>query len=257
MTKSIVMIHGIGMGAWYWENFKGFFEARGYRCHTPILRHHDVDPREPPPLGLATTSLLDYAQDLEEYIQDLEEKPLLMGHSMGGLLAQMLAARGLASAIILLTPVPPSGINNTTWTTCNTFLNIYSKWGYWRKPARLSFRAALYGGLHLIPEKDQKPTYERFVYDSGRAYFEMAMWYMDIRGAARVDAAKVTCPVLVVAATLDKVTLPQSIRKIAAKYKSVSTYKEFENCAHWLLIEPGWEKVAEFVSSWIGNGIKP
>ena len=81
------------------------------------------------------------------------------------------------------------------------------------------------------------------------------MWYMDTHGAAKVDATKVTCPVLVVAATLDKVTLSPSVRKIADKYKSVSTYKEFENCAHWLLIEPGWENIAEFISGWINQSL--
>ena len=73
---------------------------------------------------------------------------------------------------------------------------------------------------------------------------------MDIRGAARVDATKVTCPVLVVAATLDKITLPASVRKIAAKYKTVSTYKEYENHSHWLLIEPGWQKIAGDAADW-------
>ena len=138
-----------------------------------------------------------------------------------------------------------------------SFWGIYSKWGYWRKPARLSFNAALYAGLHLLPVADQKSTYEKFVYDSGRAYFEMAMWYMDVRGASKVDEAKVTCPVLVVAATHDKITLPSPVRKVADKYKAVSTYKEFENHAHWLLIEPGWDKVAEYVADWIDQTFEP
>lgn len=247
------MIHGMGMGAWYWENFKRFFEERGYQCHTPTLRHHEAGPQDPPPPNLATTSLLDYAQDLEQYIRSLDEKPLLMGHSMGGLLSQMIAARGAASGAVLLTPATPSGINNMTFTTLKTFWSIYSKWRYWRNPVRLSFKAALYGGLHLLPEADQKSVYKRFVYDSGRAYFEIANWFLDTRGASKVDATRVTCPVLVVAATLDNITPASLVRKIADKYRSVATYKEFENHAHWLLIEPGWENIAEFISGWLNR----
>ena len=95
MTKTIVMIHGMWGGSWYWKNFKRYFEEREYKCYTPTLRYHDIDPKHEPDPGLGTISLLDYAQDLEEYIRNLDEKPLLMGHSMGGLLAQILGAQGL------------------------------------------------------------------------------------------------------------------------------------------------------------------
>jgi pimeloyl-ACP methyl ester carboxylesterase len=59
---------------------------------------------------LGTTSLLDYAADLEKQIRELEEVPILMGHSMGGLLAQIFGSRGLARALVLLTPASPAGI---------------------------------------------------------------------------------------------------------------------------------------------------
>lgn len=66
---------------------------------------------EPDP-RLGTTSLIQYAQDLENYIKGkgLNTKPIIMGHSMGGLLAQILGARGVASALVLLTPAAPAGI---------------------------------------------------------------------------------------------------------------------------------------------------
>ena len=77
-------------GSWYWENYKRFFENKGYQCITPTLRFHDVDPGEPPNPQLGTTSLLDYLKDLEKDIQKLDAPPIVMGHSMGGLLAQMI-----------------------------------------------------------------------------------------------------------------------------------------------------------------------
>ncbi len=76
------MIHGMWGGSWYWKNFKQYFEEKGYQCHTPDLRFHDIDPKKEPTPGLGTTSLLDYAHDLEKFIRTLDEKPLLMGHSM-------------------------------------------------------------------------------------------------------------------------------------------------------------------------------
>lgn len=150
MEKTIVMIHGMWGGGWYWEKFKHYFEEKGYRCHTPTLRYHDMDPKEKPDPGLDTTSLIDYAQDLQKYIQNLDERPLLIGHSMGGLLAQILGTRGLANSLVLLTPA-------------------------------------------------------------------------------------------------------SVVRKVAKKYKAVSKYKEFEKHAHWVIGEPGWETIAEFVYNWINK----
>jgi len=68
-----------------------------------------------------------------------------------------------------------------------------------------------------------------------------------VRGASRVDDAKVTCPVLVVAGAQDRITPASVVRKVAQKYKAVSTYKEFANHAHWVVAEPRWQEVAEYI----------
>ena len=110
MSETIFMIHGMWGGSWYWQNYKHYLEAKGYRCVVTTLRHHDVSPKDAPHPHLGTTSLLDYVDDLEQEIRALGVKPIIMGHSMGGLLAQMLAARGLAKAVVLLAPASPAGI---------------------------------------------------------------------------------------------------------------------------------------------------
>ena len=94
MAETIFMIHGMWGGRWNFDNFKGFFEKEGYRCVAATLRHHNVDPKTAPDPRLGTTSLLDYAADLEREIRALGTKPIVIGHSMGGLLAQMLGSRG-------------------------------------------------------------------------------------------------------------------------------------------------------------------
>ena len=118
MGQDIVMIHGMWGGGWYWEKYKNFFTEKGYRCHTPYLRYHNVDPKAEPDPRLGTTSLIQYAQDLENFIKEkgLNTKPIIMGHSMGGLLAQILGARGVASSLVLLTPASPAGIFSLKFT---------------------------------------------------------------------------------------------------------------------------------------------
>ena len=253
MAEAIVMIHGMWGGGWCWENYKSFLEQKGFQCHTPTLRYHEMDPNEQPDQRLGTTSLLDYARDLEEYISDLDQKPFLMGHSMGGLLAQILGARGLARGLVLLTPASPGGINAFKYSVIKSFWNVLTKWGWWRNPHRLSFEAAVYSMLHLLPEEDQKSVYDRCVYESGRATAEIGFWYLDFKGASKADQSNITCPVLVIAGVEDRITPASVVRKVANKYQAVSTYKEFENHAHWVVGEPGWEKIVEFAADWLNQ----
>jgi len=245
------MIHGMWGGSWYWENYKRFFEAKGYQCITPTLRFHDVAPEELPNPQLGTTSLLDYVEDLEKEIHQLDALPILMGHSMGGLLAQMLGSRGLAKALVLLTPASPRGINALTPSVIRSFWSGLTKWGFWRKPLRQTFNEAIYSMLQLLPVEEQKKIFDRFVCESGRAAFEIGFWFLDRKRASRVDEANVTCPMLVVAGGRDRITPASVVRKVAAKYIAVSTYKEFPNHAHWVIGEPHWQEVAEHVSHWL------
>jgi pimeloyl-ACP methyl ester carboxylesterase len=116
---------------------------------------------------------------------------------------------------------------------------------------RQTFEEAVYSVLHLLPPDEQKETYDRFVYESGRAACEIGYWFLDPKKAAKVDASKVTCPVLVIAGGKDRIVPASISRRVAKKYKSVSTYQEFKDHAHWVVAEPGWQDVAEYTAGWL------
>lgn len=255
MTETIFMIHGMWGGQWNWDNYKKLFEKEGYNCVITTLRFHDIDPKEIPDPKLGTTGLLDYVEDLEQEIKQLGVTPIIMGHSMGGLLAQILGSRGLAKALILLTPASPSGILALTPSVVRSFWSIQTKWGFWKKPTRQTFNEAVYSMLHLLSPEDQKKAFERFVHESGRATFEIGYWLLDSTGASRVDESKITCPVLVTASAEDRITPASVVRKVAKKYNAISTYKEFDNHAHWVLAEPGWQEIAEYCSEWLKQAL--
>lgn len=251
MAETIVMIHGMWGGSWCWDNYRAFFEQKGFRCRTPVLRHHDIRPQDPPPEALGRLSLREYADDLEAFIGDLEETPFIMGHSMGGLLAQMLAARGLGKGLVLLTPAPPAGINALTFSVIRSFWSVLTRWGFWRTPHRLPFEAASYAMLHRLPEDQRRREYAKLVYESGRAAAEIGFWLLDPRAASRVDHAAVKCPMLVVGATEDRITPLAATRKVAKKYGPQATFREFSGHAHWVIGEPGWEEIAGAVHRWM------
>jgi len=249
MTKTIVMIHGMwGSGA-MWSNYHPFFEAHGYRVIVPTLRYHEPEYRITPPEALGTLSLLDYAADLEALIRGLDEKPIIMGHSMGGLLAQILASRGLAEQLVLLTPAPSAGINALRPSSTRTFLSVLTQWGFWKKPMRVTFEEAKFGILNELSPDEQVAAYQDYSYESGQAAYEIAFWIADRRHAARVDATKVTCPVLTIAGGKDRIVPESVVRQTAKKFKS--TYKVYKKHGHSVLNERGWEEIAGYVADWL------
>ena len=251
MQKTIFMIHGMWGGGWYWKPYRSVLEAAGWRCIAPTLPFHDMAPDATPDPRLGTTSLLDYVASLESEIAQLDEQPVIMGHSMGGLLAQMLAARDRARALVLLAPASPAGILAMRPSVLRSFLSMHMTWGFWRKPMRLTFAEAVYSMLHLLPEHQQRQAFDRFVYESGRAASEIGYWFLDCQHASQVDAAKVRCPILVIAGREDRITPATVVTRVAARYGDRATLKVLPSHAHWLIAEPGWQKVAENVRDWL------
>lgn len=253
MAHTIFMIHGMWGTAEDWSNYRPFFEERGYRCIAPTLPYHDIAPHAQPDPRLGTASLLDYAAALEQDIRKLGETPIIMGHSMGGLLAQILAARGLAEKVVLLAPASPAGIFGLSTTVIRSFWRYSVRWGFWKKPYLQPFADAAYSSLNLLDSEAQRDLYSKYVPESGRVIFEIGCWPLYRGPATTVDESRVTCPMLIVAGAKDRITPASAVRKIARKYQAVATYQEFEHHAHWLLGEPNWEEVAEYAASWLAK----
>jgi pimeloyl-ACP methyl ester carboxylesterase len=255
MAETIFLIHGMCGGAWVWDRYRTVFESLGYRCIAPTLRYHDVDPQGEAPAQLGTTGLLDYVQDLSAEIKHLDIEPILMGHSIGGLLAQMLGSRMPCTALVLLAPVPPAGILCLKPSIVKGFGSILKRWGWWKRPIRCTFQEAVYGMLHLLPVQEQHGTHARFAYESGRAAFQSGFWFLDPKRTATVDASRITCPVLVLAGAQDRIAPASVARRVAQHYAPHASYHSFPNHAHWMVGEPGWEEVAEDISGWLQHAL--
>ena len=117
------MIHGMQGAKWCWDDYKSFFEAKGYVCVIPDLRYHDESIKKPHP-KLGSTSLNDYLADLEDLLKTLPKDTILMGHSMGGLLALLLNSRGYGSKSVLITTATPYGIVNLSPSSVKSFFSV-------------------------------------------------------------------------------------------------------------------------------------
>jgi pimeloyl-ACP methyl ester carboxylesterase len=254
---AILMVHGAFGGGWAFENFQQFFEARDYRCIAPDLRHHTA-PTAAASSKLAATSLLDYVRDLEELIVTLDGPFVLMGHSMGGLLCQMLAARGHAPAgLVLLAPSPPAGIIPASSMEMLTAFGIFASGMGWGQSSLAPDRyTAAEHALSHIPGPSKKVILDRLSAESGYALFEIMCWMMDAQQASRVDAAKVKCPVLAIAGSHDPINTPDTVRQIARRYGDRAEFHCFEKVSHWLLDGPQWPDIAQHCADWLERPLK-
>jgi pimeloyl-ACP methyl ester carboxylesterase len=249
LRSSVVMIHGAFCGAWSFERWRTVFARKGYDVHAPDLRFHDCG--QDPPEALGTTSMLDYADDLEELLDDLEDDPILIGHSLGGLLAQMLAARRRVRALVLLAPSAPWGILPATPFEYASAQALYLAGDFWNQRLRPTHWIAAANALDNVPAKEHDAILHRFVPESGLATFEIMQWALDFRQATRVDSREVVCPILCLVGAKDRVNSPGTVRSIAQIYDGRARYEELAGHSHWLVGEPGWEKIAARALAWL------
>jgi pimeloyl-ACP methyl ester carboxylesterase len=247
----VVMIHGAFCGGWAFESWRALFQAKGYDAHAPDLRHHNGNGE--PPQALGTTSMLDYAEDLEEYLDGLDDEPILIGHSMGGLLAQMLAARRNVRALVLLAPSAPWGVLPATPFEYASANALYLAGDFWNRRLWPTHWIAAANALDNVPEDERQAVLDRFVPESGLATFEIMHWPFDLRRATQIDPREITCPILCVTGARDRVNSPGTVKSVATRYRGRARYEELEGHSHWLIGEPGWEKIAKLSLDWLDD----
>ncbi|MGF1454351.1 MAG: alpha/beta hydrolase [Alphaproteobacteria bacterium] len=254
MRPPVVLVHGAFCGSWALEPMRWVFEARGHQAYCPTLRHHQPESRSRIPPELGQTSLLHYCKDLEEDIlAGLDEPPILVGHSMGGLICQMLAARNRVRALCLLAPSPPWGVLPSTTLEVMSAQGLFLVAGqFWKQALVPNFSLAAEHTLDRLSPAAQREVFSRFVPESGRAMFEILHWPADTQRASAVNTNRVACPVLCVTGSKDKVNPSGTVRRIAARYE-LGTFYELKGFSHWLIGEPGWEDVVGVCMDWLDS----
>lgn len=254
MSKGdILLIHGAFVGGWVFERLRGELSRRGWKTHAPDLPFHDsARAGQPPHPDLRRQSLADYRRFLEEEIARLPTKPVLIGHSLGGLLAQQLATKGLARAAILLAPVAPWGVAPRSRLEWAGALGLLLKTGnLWNKTIVADFRLAARYSLDKLPPALQRDSFARMVPESGRVLFETLSWWFDWRAASRVSAHRLQVPLLVIAGCEDKVTPVATCRVVAKLYPGRAIFREVVDMSHFIFGEPKETDVTAMMADWL------
>lgn len=241
----IVMIHGMWSQPAVWHPFKAFFEAKGFRVLTPLLRHHDTLLDEEPHGELGKTSTRDYVEDILAMIHGLKHPPILMGHSMGALLAQMVSARAKVRATILLASAPIAGTARMLHLDSWRILGRQVAHPFaWRKARKPTYEAMRYGLFHGLSESRSRQMFDQVVWESGRAICEICFHMFDRHRSVYIQPDEINTPLLFLTGTEDRLTPTGIGDRTARHFGENATFEAIHGRAHWLISEPGWEDVA-------------
>jgi non-heme chloroperoxidase len=137
---------------------------------------------------------------------------------MGAVLAQLLAAQGLARALVLVAPAARSGILPQTEAEKKLDQDLIGLGAFWKTVINPDFDLARVLTLNRVPEAEQRAVFDKFGPESGRAFFELFFWMFDRTGATAVDTKSVRCPVLCLAGADDNLASVASARATAEGY---------------------------------------
>jgi alpha-beta hydrolase superfamily lysophospholipase len=216
-----------------------FFEAAGFECHAPALPG-----RDPTRDGiLARTGIQGCFEVALGAYDQLRTPPIVIGHSMGGLLAQKVAAARTPRAVVLLASIPPGVL----WPQLKALPHLFPLLPriLAGKPFFPSARTMREVPLNTLPAAEQDELIPRLVRDSGRVFREMSMG----TSSTRVNAAAVTCPVLCVSAGADRNVAQWISRRIAARYSA--EHQVHPGLPHWIIAQSALDEVAPPVLDWL------
>jgi pimeloyl-ACP methyl ester carboxylesterase len=234
----VLFVHGYFVDGSIWNDWLEFFADRGVNAYAVHLRGRAGSK---PTTNLGRASIDDFADDASTVARHIGAKTIV-GHSMGGLVAQKVVERGDVDAAVLITPAPPRGISVLSPAVALRQIR-YLPWILGSRvvhPGREDLRALV---MNRVPREDQERLLGRMLPDSGRAGRDMSMT------GVRVDASRVRCPLLVVAAEDDRFIPARIVERIARRYDA--TLVTVERHGHMVILEPDWQSLADRVERWI------
>jgi pimeloyl-ACP methyl ester carboxylesterase len=239
----LLFVHGGYHAAWCWdEYFLDFFAERGYRVLAPSLRGHGGSSLSQ---RLNDCSIADYVQDVCSVADELACPPVVIGHSMGGFIVQKYLEERHAPAGVLVASAPPAGLKATALRTAmaHPLLTLRSAVGHDMLAVvdspRLT-RQAFFS--KATPDSVVRQCSSRVQQESRRA-LSLDVIYRDLVRPGRIDA-----PMLVLGGRDDWMLRPRQIRAIARAYETTPV---FFPMGHNMMLEPGWEKVAQHIDDWL------
>ena len=254
----LILIHGAWLSARSWERFADYFDQRGFAVSAPEWprKHGDVEELRESADELAGLGLAEIVDHYAALIRALEQPPVLIGHSFGGLIVELLLDRGLGRAGVALSPAPPKGILVLPFSSLKAASPALAHPSKRHGIVTLTLEEFTYGFVNTFTSEAAAAAYERYaVPETGRIFYEAGFANFALHPTTEVHFKnEQRAPLLIVGAEEDR-TVPASVSR--AQYKKYqhsaaqTDYLEFEGRPHLFVVGEGADEVAAAIDSWL------
>ncbi|MEV4343273.1 alpha/beta fold hydrolase [Actinoplanes sp. NPDC049596] len=257
--QPVVFIHGLWIHSAAWRPWLEFFAEAGYAPHAPGWLGDAATPAATRSRAdaVAGHGIAELTAAYARYIRDLPVKPIVIGHSFGGLIAQKLLADDLAEAAVAISPAPVKGATKLPFAQIRSALPVLRSPKNKERAVALTARQFRYGFGNAVSKDEARRLYDTYAIPGpGRPVFELTAAKKDPRSPTEVDFAAVRGPLLITGATADH-TVPEVVSRQAyglyAGSPSVTDYHAFVGRGHSLVLDSGWRDVARYVLHWVAR----
>jgi pimeloyl-ACP methyl ester carboxylesterase len=250
-SRTIVFIHGLFQNPKSWDGWMKYFTEKGYTCYAPAYAYHEGEPeslRKNIDSRLGALTFGQVIDSLAAFIDKLPEKPILIGHSMGGLAVQKLINMDKGVAAIAIDAAPPKGIFSFKWSFLKANLSTVNplKGNSVCLPSLEWFH---YAFCNTMTMEQSKKEYDMYVVPESRNIPRSSTGK-----AGKIDFGKPHVPLLIIAGEKDHI-IPSSLNKKNYRaYKDKSSqldFKEFSSRTHYICGQENWQEVAGYIDTWI------
>lgn len=251
--KTIMFIAGACVSHGYWQEWIVFFESKGYKTVAPPWLHKNDTAEnlreQNSGCKIGTIRLSELLCYYTEIIKLLPEKPILIAHSYGGLIAQLLLQQDVASAGICINSFPPAGYTVSKFSFYKNIFSFSSRLFSSDKTFILSFKNWQQLYFNNTSAEDQKITYNKFLIpESKKAFQDLFL------ENTSVNFKRKHVPLFFISCSGDKIVSSKLVSWNFRKYKnfrSITCYKEVRNKNHFVILDPQWKEIAQYSAEWL------
>ena len=258
-TKNpVVFVHGLWLHADSWKPWIEFFREHGYEAiaaNWPGDAESTEATRKKPD-AVAGYGVTEIANHIAGQIKALKQKPILIGHSFGGLLVQNLLGRDLAAATVAIDPAPIKGVSELPLSTLKSSFPVLGNPFNFNRAVSLTEPQFRFGFTNAIPEQEAKELYNKYAMPApGRPLFQAATATFNPNSATKVNVTNGTRgPLLLITGLADNTVPPVLVKSTLRAYSkstAVTEIKEFPGRGHSLTIDSGWRELADYILGWL------
>jgi pimeloyl-ACP methyl ester carboxylesterase len=257
MATPVVFVHGLWLHASSWQPWMELFREAGYEPTAPgwpgipdTIPEARQHPEQIPPAGTR-----EVADHYAKIIGTLPAKPIVVGHSFGGLVVQNLLTRGLAAAAVAIDPAPIKGVLVLPPSALRMASIALRNPANRNRAVSLTREEFRWGFGNALTEPESNELYDRWsIPTPGRPLFEAAFAALVPNSPAKVDTRTDRGPLLLTAGLRDRTVPPavvRSTRKLYHRSHGITDYREFTGRGHTLTVDSGWREVADTALAWL------